>query len=50
MKIEFYLDNENDDTTPMRVAQALIDTKCFSYRELRELSDYLSIYARYNEK
>lgn len=50
MKIEFYLDNGDEDTTPIQVAQALIDTKRFSNRELAEMSEYLSIYARYNNK
>lgn len=50
MKIEFYLDNGDERATPIRVAQALVDTKLFSYRELQEMSEYLSIYARYNEK
>lgn len=48
MKIGFELEPHESKVTPMKVADALIDSEQFGNQELKELSAYLSAFTRYN--
>lgn len=48
MIISFELEDREYKITPIKVAEALINSEQFHYDELKELIAYLSVYTRYN--
>lgn len=48
MKIAFDLEVSEKKATPLKVAEALIDSELFSNKELKEIIAYLSVYTKYN--
>ena len=49
MQIGFILDENEKRVTPMKTADALINSDQFDHQELKELIAYLSVYTRYNQ-
>ena len=50
MTVNLILDDNEDKITPMKIAEALIDSGQVTYLELKELVAYLSIFLDYNHK
>ena len=52
MEIAFILDDNENEVTPIKIANALIDatkqSKQFPEKGLKEIVAYLSVYTRYN--
>lgn len=48
MTIRFILDNDECTITPLKMAEAIIESEEFDYKELKELIAYLSVYTKYN--
>lgn len=48
MKIGFELDEHEAVVTPIKVAEALIESGMFDYKDVKEIIAYLSIYTRYH--
>lgn len=50
MQLFFQLEDHETKVTPMKTADALINSDQFSYKELKELIAYLSVYTRYHHE
>ena len=48
MQVGFILDDHESEVTPLKTAEAIIESKQFSHNQLKELIAYLSVYTRYN--
>jgi len=48
MTIGFILDDDERMVTPLKTAEAIIESEEFDYKELKELIAYLSVYTKYN--
>lgn len=49
MIIEFRLETDKEEPTPMAVAKALIDGKQYGTSCLREIAEYLLVYCNHHE-
>ena len=48
MTINFVLNDNEDNVTPLKTAEALVDSGQVTYLELKELVAYLSVFFDYN--